>query len=168
MRYIKLPLLAILFFTLVSSTTAHDYYVCVTEIEHSEKNNSIQIISQIFITDFEKLLRERYDDTITLATKNESEIIETYMERYLAGKLKIKVDNVPVAYNFIGKKYKDDITYCYLEIENVTNFNTIEVTNRILFDVFPEQRNIVRLKLKGKNKSFLLLPENDKCTLILE
>jgi hypothetical protein len=150
---------------LLSSTVLHEYYVSVTKIEYSKEQQSLQIISQIFINDFEKLLRERYDDTITLAEANESEIIEKYMQRYLADKLKIKVNGSDVKFSFIGKEYKDDITYCYLEIENITNIKSIEVINRTLFDILPEQQNIVRLKLLDKNRSFLLLPDNDKCML---
>jgi hypothetical protein len=150
---------------LLSNIAKHDYYVSVTKIEYSKEDQSLQVISQIFINDFEKLLRQRYDETITLNPDHEPEMIETYMQRYLTNKLKISVNGALVNLKFIGKEYKDDITYCYLEIENVTDIKTLGVTNRTLFDVFPEQQNIVRLKLLKKNKSFLLLPDNDKCML---
>ena len=128
----------------------------------------MQIISRIFIDDFEKLIRQRYDKRITLDTENEPEILETYMKRYLADKLKIIVNGTSVNFRFIGKEYKDDITYCYLEVENVTDIKSIEVTNQILFDVLEEQQNIVRLKLLNKNKSYLLLPQKDSCMLNFE
>ncbi|WP_178983568.1 DUF6702 family protein [Winogradskyella helgolandensis] len=158
----------ILLFTLpflISNSSSHEYYVSVTEIEYAEEQQSLQIISQIFIDDFETLLRKRYDEAITLAVEDESETVETYMNRYLSDKLKIIVNGQDVNFKFIGKEYKDDITYCYLEIENVSNIKSIEVTNQILFDVFSNQQNIVRLKLLGKNQSFLQVPENDTCVL---
>ena len=143
----------------------HEYYVSVTKVEYAKESQSLQIISQIFINDFETLLRKRYDEKITLDTTNESELVETYMKRYLADKLKIKVNGNAVNFKFIGKEYKDDITYCYLEVENVTDIESIEITNQVLFDAFSGQQNIVRLKLLGRNKSFLLLPDNDSCML---
>ncbi len=159
-------LLAILILPLfISSNEKHEYYVSVTEITYAKDQQSLQIVSQIFINDFEKLLRERYDEKITLDPDSDSKIIESYMQRYIADKLKIKVNDNAVKFNFIGKEYKEDITYCYLEIENISEIKSIEVFNRILFDVLPEQQNIVRLKLLNKNKSFLLLPDNDKCML---
>ena len=150
---------------LISSSERHEYYVSVTNIEYAEAQQSLQIISQIFIDDFETLLRRRYDDTIILAEKDEPKQVDTYMDRYLSDKLKIKVNGRPVTFNFIGKEYKDDITYCYLEIQNIPSIQSIEVSNRALFDVFTEQQNIVRLKLLGKNRSFLLIPGNDECML---
>jgi len=52
-------IIAFLLFT--SSSVNHEYYVSVTKIEYVKKEKSLQIISQIFIDDFEKLIHERYD-----------------------------------------------------------------------------------------------------------
>jgi hypothetical protein len=161
-KFITILLVSLLF---VSSGKKHEYYVSVTKVEYAKEQQSLQIISQIFINDFEKLLRQRFDENITLETEDEPEIIEKYMQRYLADKLKINVNGAAVGFKFIGKEFKDDITYCYLEIENISEIKSIEVTNRVLFDVIPDQQNIVRLKLLNKNRSFLLLPDNDKCML---
>ncbi len=152
----------------LANTSYHEYYVSVTKIEYAEQQRSLQIISQIFIDDFEKLLHERYDEDLILAPDNKPKIIDKYMHRYLSDKLKISVNGNPVDFVFIGKEYKDDITYCYLEIENVKSIKSIEVVNRALFDVIPEQQNMVRFKMLNKNKSFLLFPDNDKCVLNFE
>ena len=165
MKTLQYILAFLIFPVLVSNNTKHEYYVSVTKIEYAKEQQSLQIISQIFINDFEKLLRQRYDESITLNIENEPETIEVYMKRYLADKLKINVNGASVGFKFIGKEYKDDITYCYLEIENISEIKSIEVANRTLFDIIPEQQNIVRLKLLNKNKSFLLVPDNDKCVL---
>lgn len=150
---------------LLSFSNDHEYYVSVTKIEYVKKEKSLQIISQIFIDDFEKVLRERYDETIVLAEKDEPKILETYMKKYLNFKLDFKVNTKDLKFNFIGKEYKEDIVYCYLEIENVEDIKTIEIKNEILFDIYPEQQNILRTKVKGKNKSFILVKENDKAVL---
>ena len=165
MRSLYLILVLLILPLFISSSENHEYYVSVTEIKYAKEQQSLQIVSQIFINDFEKLLRERYDEKIILDPDSESKIIENYMQRYIADKLIIKVNDSAVNFKFIGKEYKDDITYCYLEIENISEIKCLEVTNRILFDIFPEQQNIVRLKLLNRNRSFLLLPDNDKCML---
>ncbi|SDS11472.1 DUF6702 family protein [Winogradskyella sediminis] len=150
---------------LISNTNNHEYYVSVTVVEYAKKEQSLQIISQIFIDDFETLIRKRFDESITLAIDDESEMVDTYMTKYLKDKLKILVNGKTVNFTFIGKEYKDDIAYCYLEVENVSKLESIEITNQILFDVFSGQQNIVRLKVYEKNKSFLLVPDNDVCLL---
>ena len=167
-KSLRATIFIVLFVVFTALYAKHEYYVSVTTIEYSQKNQSLQIISQIFIDDFEKLLRQRYDESITLDPDNEPQSINAYMKRYLEDKLKVRVNGSDMKFNFIGKEYKDDITYCYLEIEHVSKIESVIVINQILFDVFEDQQNIVRLKLLEKNKSFLLVPERDSCVLNFE
>ena len=69
------------------------------------------------------------------------------------------------SFAFLGKKYEDDIVYCYLEIEGVTEIKSLLITNDILCDLYREQENIVRTKISGKNKSFVLNKANNKALL---
>lgn len=152
---------------LLSFTVAHKYYVSVTEIEYVEDKQSVQIISRVFIDDFEKLLRERYNEKITLAVENEMETVDVYIQKYLKEKFRIEINDQKADINFLGKEYEDDIMLCYLEIENIRLISRIQVINQVLFDVFPDQQNIVRLKINSTNKSILLNKENDKGLLNL-
>ena len=111
------------------------------------------------------MIRERFDERITLAIDNESILVDDYMTRYLTDKLEVTINNQSQKFNFLGKEYKDDIVYCYLEISDIKAISSIQVTNRVLFDIYPDQQNIVRLKINDKNKSFLLIPDNDNCVL---
>ncbi|AXO80249.1 peptidase E [Olleya aquimaris] len=149
-------------FALFSFTAVHKYYVSITQIEYVKDKQSVQIITRIFVDDFEKLLRKRYDKTIVLNDGKDETLIDGYIKKYLLQKLEININNIPKTLAFIGKEYDDDIVYCYLEIENVKAINSFEVKNTVLFDVFPDQKNIVRNNINGKNKTFVLIPEKDK------
>jgi len=157
---IKLVLLIAIPFLM--ATSAHKFYVSVTKIEYKENEKSLQMIARVFIDDFETLLRERYDENITLDEKNESKQIDVYSGKYFSEKFKVKLNNEEVTYTFLGKEYEDDIIYFYLEIDNVDKINSLEITNKIMFDLFEEQQNIIRTKIYSKNKSFILTSSNDK------
>lgn len=161
MKALKYTLFATLFL-LVSFTTAHKYYVSITQIEYVKDKQSLQIISRIFVDDFEKLLRQRYDETITLNNNEDETTIDTYIEKYLLNKISISINKEPKSITFIGKKYDDDIMHCYLEIENIPSVKSFQIQNKVLYDVFDDQKNIVRTKINGKHKTFVLIPENDK------
>lgn len=158
-------IIAILFLTTSAFTVVHKFYVSVTQIEYIQKEKALQITTRIFIDDIEQLLRERYDENITLTIENESEHIDTYVKKYISEKLKVKVDGKSVSYNFLGREYEDDIMYCYFEAKKIKPFSKIQVTNTILYDMFPEQQNIVKVKAKGKHKSIILLKDKDKDVL---
>lgn len=145
--------------------SAHKYYVSVTQLEYVESKKSVQIINRIFIDDLEKLFRERYDENITLAEPNESDIIDEYTEKYLKEKFTVMIDGKVQDLIYIGKEYEDDIVYTYFEIENIEKINTMEISNQVLFELYEEQQNIVRAKVYDKNKSFILIKENAKGVL---
>lgn len=165
MKIKKVFVLVLLLPILVASTHIHKYYVSVTKVEYVKEQQSVQIISQIFIDDFENLLRQRYDESITLDIEDEKTTVEYYMDRYLREKLLININGKPTKFKFIGKEYKDDITYCYLEIENVSSIKSFSITNDVLFDMFDDQQNIVRTHINDKNKSFILVSGNNKGVL---
>lgn len=149
----------------IASSKQHEYYVSVTNVEYVDKQQSVQVISQIFIEDFEVLIRKRYNDQVVLAIDNELESVDLYMERYLKKKLQISINGKDVEFNFLGKQYQDDIVFCYLEIENIQEINSITIVNDILFDLYNEQENIVRTKINNKNKSFILTNAKNKAVL---
>ena len=151
---------------LLAFTAVHKYYVSVTQIDFIPEKQSVQVTSRIFIDDLEKLLRERYDEKITLATKNESPKVNAYIEKYLKDKLKIKINNKESSLNFIGKQYDTDIVKCYLEIEDIKTIETIEISNQILFDIFSDQQNIIKTKINSQQKSIILIPQSSSGVLI--
>lgn len=162
----KIRILFLLFaIPLLSFSLWHKYYVSVTDIEYVQDKEAVQIISRYFIDDFEKALRERYDSSITLAVDNEKENVDGYIEKYLNQKFRIELNDQSIPYNFLGKEYQDDMIFCYLEIEHVQEIRSIDVTNQVLIDMFPDQHNIIKLKVNSKNKSFLLNKENPKGVL---
>ena len=73
----------VLLFALTSFTTVHKFYVSVTNINYSEKNDALQITSRIFIDDLEALLKERYEIDAALDTDKESPLVEDYIKKYL-------------------------------------------------------------------------------------
>ena len=159
MNKIKLLLISI---PLFGFTSLHKYYVSNTQVDYVKEERAVQITSGLFVDDFEKLLKERYDDTIVLNKNEEETLIDTYIEKYLRSKLKISIDGKTQNLVFIGKEYDNDIMYCYLEIENVVAINTMEISNTLLFDLFEDQKNIVRTNINEKYKTFILIPENKK------
>ncbi|WP_245750589.1 DUF6702 family protein [Algibacter pectinivorans] len=152
-------------FPLFAFTAMHKYYISVTQVNYVEEKESLQIVSRIFIDDFESVLRSNYDEKIVLAGKNESKEIDSLMNIYLQSKLKLKINNTPVLFSFIGKAYDGDIVRCYLEVEHVKYIDVFSITNSILLDYQEDQQNIVKTKINSRNKSFILTSNNTNALL---
>jgi hypothetical protein len=155
MKFFKITLLLFLFPMLVSSVS-HKFYVSMTNLEYVPEKQTIQIISKIFIEDLEQVLQKRYSPLVVLNPKKETEADINYLKKYVSQKLKISINNKPVELIYIGKEYDIDMVNMYFEIENISELTSIEIKNKILFDMFPEQQNIIHIISPDTNRKMIL------------
>lgn len=153
---------------LVLSFTAHKFYVSITKIEFSQEEQSLQIITKLFIDDIEDVLQERYSPSISLDPEKETPSDANFLKEYVLQKLKIKVNGTPVKLNYLGHEYDNDVVKSYIEVENISELTTIEVENKMLMDLFEEQQNIIHIKRYKKRKSLVLDIDNPKGLLNFE
>lgn len=134
----------------------------LTEIEYVEKTQSVQIIMNVFMDDFEMALNKMYDIDLQLASKQEVKDVETYFERYIKKHFHINFNDSNHEYTYLGKEYDGNIIYFYLEIKNVASVSNITIQNNILMEDFPEQQNLIKVKIKKRRQSLFLTKKNDK------
>ena len=164
MHFVKHGIFFLALLASLAITSYHKYYISNTQIEYVPEKQSVQIISRIFIDDFEKVLNERYDANLILDDKKNASV-DFYIEKYLKQKFQISINTIPQNVKFLGKKIDMGLVKCYLEIEDVSDLAQLEVSNKVLFDVFTDQQNIIKLKVNATNKSFILTNENPKAVL---
>lgn len=140
----------------------HKYYVSLCEVEYLPEREVMQIKLGLFIDDIELTLNKDYGKNLKLATTEEPENVDEMYLKYLKEHFKLVLNETETPYQFIGKKYDDDIVRFYLEIANLKELTSFEVHNRCLFRDFEDQLNIVKLKVKKEHKTFYLSRKNDK------
>ncbi|HBR53778.1 MAG TPA: hypothetical protein DEA82_06185 [Flavobacteriaceae bacterium] len=161
MKFLKIAILLALF-PLVTASADHKFYVSITNIEYAPKQESLQIITKIFLDDLEAALETRYGKKLKFNSTKETEAAENLLKEYLFQKFKIHVNGTPVSYTYIGKEYDIDVVKCYLEVTNVKKLSTLEIENKVLHDMFDEQQNIIHVKKNKKRRSLVLEKENPK------
>ncbi|MBW2960919.1 hypothetical protein KW502_03790 [Mesonia sp. JHPTF-M18] len=137
----------------------------VTEIEYVEEKETLQIISRLFVDDFEKLLKTRYDENVELIRGENNAQTNTYISKYFEDKLKILIQNKQMSLKFIGKRYEDDLIICYFEAIKVKEFNQVTIKNLILTDLFEDQKNLIHFKKDGNTESLMLMKDKSKGTI---
>ena len=168
MRFVKTGLLIVLL-PLFAFVGAHKFYISVTNVDYSEKDQSVQIITRIFIDDMNAVIKERYGIPSKLGTDRESTIDREYLEKYLRTKFLVEINGETVKYDFIGEKYDTDMVICYIEVPNVSlkTLKQIAVVNEVLTDIYDDQQNVVHFKINGKKKSHVLVKSHTKGMLNL-
>jgi uncharacterized protein YuzE len=58
--------------------------------------------------------------------------------------------------DYIGKEYDTDMLVAYIEVKDVKELKTIEIENKVLMEMFPEQQNIIHLKTPESRRSLIL------------
>ncbi len=142
--------------------TAHKYYVSMTKIKYVKEERSVQITMRFFIDDIEKTLNNRFKKDFKLATDEESKVSDKFLNLYIHQKFEIKLNNQLAEYTYLGKEYKNDVVFFYLESTKIDTINSIEVKNRMLLETFEEQQNFIKLYMNNEIKTMVLMKENDK------
>lgn len=164
MNFLRIFLL-LLVFPMVSGAPAHKFYVSITKIEYAKEKNSLQIITKIFIDDIEDALQQRYGASVSLDTEKETKMADEDLKNYILQKINVKVNGKPVKLNYIGKEYDIDMVVAYIEVTGIKSIENIEIENKVLMELFPEQQNIIHLKTPNNRLSLILDKEEPKGVL---
>lgn len=154
-----------LLFTTALSSAVHKYYAAVFTIEHSAKKQQLQMTARIFVDDLEVALKRKYGKNLYLGTSTESEDAKAYLQKYLSEKITLEVNGSAVPLKFIGKEMEDDIIICYCTFPASASPKSIEMKNKVLMEVFPDQQNIVHANINRNKKSLLLTNDETAGTL---
>jgi len=139
----------------------HPIHISVSEINYSEKDKALQITSRIFIDDLELSIRaQRNEPDLDLIEPKNGLTTEKMVSDYVLKHISVKLDGKVQKMNFLGMEREDPALICYIEIENIKKFKTIEVRNDIIMETHDDQSSIVHVTYKGPIKSMRLTKEN--------
>ena len=158
----------ILFLLPLFSFNLHKIHVSLTNIVYKKESKTLQITTRVFIDDIENAINKKYGLKLEFDTEKETSETDKYLKKYFEENLKITIDNQEITLSYLGKEYDEDIVYVYFEMENIPDFKQIEVKNTVLFDLFDDQQNIIKIKDETTQKTFFLKPNHFKEILTIE
>ena len=152
MRYFAL---LISFFLLTSFS--HKFYVSISEVNHNVEDATLELSVQMFTDDLEAALEATTDDKLWIGDpEREAVATDSLLAIYLDKKLTVSVNGKEREAVFIGKELEADATWCYLEIQEVDKLEHISIDNRVLMELFDDQKNLVHIYANGDEKSLFL------------
>ena len=145
----------ILFFIGSQVFGAHPFYVSICEIDYKIKTKSLEISLRIFTDDLENTLQDWGANKLYLGEKNETPNADTLLKSYVLQMLSIEVNQKKLMLEFLGKEVEEELTWIYLEANNISDFDKITISNRLLFQSFPSQTNLIHVNHRQQTKSLL-------------
>ncbi|HMR88800.1 MAG TPA: hypothetical protein PKD51_11640 [Saprospiraceae bacterium] len=146
------------YFILGSTSFLHDFHISRTEINYDQKTHEVQIAVHLFIDDFEAALVKSGSPKLHLCTPKEDQSTDDAIEKYLNNKMKIYVAGKPITATFLGKETSTDkmAVWCYLEISNIKTISELAIENKLLNEMFNDQKNITDFTVNKKRKAFFI------------
>lgn len=152
-----------LLFSFVFSTLfIHNYHVSNTTIHVNDKSNTLEITMKIFIDDLERLRdskEESFRQNGDLDSKFE-------YDSYFLNHFHISINDTLRPISSIGQEIENEMIYCYFEVIDIPEIETIEIENTVLFELFDDQSNMVDVEFSNKNERIVLTKESEKKRLI--
>ncbi len=147
----------------------HPIHLSVSEINYNEKDKALQITSRIFLDDLElSIQNELNEKELDLLEPGKGRTTQQLINDYVTKRLTIKLDGKIQKLNFLGFEREDPAVICYIEIENVKKFKSIEIKNDVIMETHHDQSNLVHVTYKGPVKSLRLVRDKPSDVLTFE
>ena len=142
-----------------SMEEAHEFHISKCIIEYAPSENSLQIMMHLFLDDFELALSKRGGIDLKLCTAKEKEGADEFIVDYLRDHFGMIINDKLRSFNYIGKESSEDLigVWIYLEIEDITNIDKIEIQNSLLTELFDDQNNLVQIKIPGNGPGSIIM-----------
>lgn len=130
------------------NSPAHTYHTSLTRIDFNQEAKSFEIEINLFNHDLEKVLEKKYKKRIDFEKTKE---IDKLILDYLSETFLIKdAKNNEKKLVWVGKEIATDLTTVYIEVKDIEDFEKLTLQNKIFFEIFTEQINLVTLHLEEK------------------
>jgi hypothetical protein len=139
----------------------HPFFVSVIDVNHNEKEATIEISVRCFTNDLEKMIAAESKTTIDLSEPNQKNKGDALLKAYLTKRLNLAVNGNKSNLEYLGFEIKKESTWTYFEIKNIKQLSQLNVLCEVLFGINDQQINIFHVNAKGVRKSYeLIYPKN--------
>lgn len=128
-------------------------------MEYVPQKSVVQITSRVFIDDLEAAFLRKYNKKFYLGTSRELPETKDFIADYFKEKVIVRVNGEVQHIKFLGKETDDDVMVCYYTIPAGSDVKNIQIKNTVLFELFPEQQNIIHANINKNRKTLLLTNE---------
>lgn len=134
----------------------HPFHVSISELIYKEESKSVQVMHKVFVDDFEQTLNKHYQVQLDILAMSTMDEIDEMISDYFSKRFKVEIDGKAVEAVYIGSELEGNVLWVYQEIYKVRKPKTFRITNKVLFDEFDDQSNLVHTSLEGKIKTIRL------------
>lgn len=137
----------------VSNTNSHKIHVSVAQLEFNQKAQSVEIVIRVYADDLENALSQHAKRQVKLDPANASKDkrVGEAVIAYLRDNFELKnKEGHLVKLNWVGLEWQVDMFWLYAEAKMLNGLDGSQLRNRVFFDLYEDQVNIVNTKIQNK------------------
>lgn len=151
MKKLKIVIFSIFLFSTIYSVSAHPLHLTITNIDIT--NDSVKIVIRLFTDDFTNaiLTENLINKPINITDKKNKELIKSY----ILSNFRIQINSNTVILNHSKNEFDDESILVFLEAKITTTTTKININNKLLCNLFGDQRNMVIVKYNTNEKGVM-------------
>jgi hypothetical protein len=133
---------------------------------HNKNDSTLEITLKMFADDLEVALLA-YDQEDTLwHSRPDRDVLASGIELYLEENFAVWINHQKRLVRFLGMELDVDVLWCFMEITDVVDLQSVRVFNALITDYYEDQVNLVHLESEGEIRSIQLQKYNSSGMLI--
>ncbi len=133
----------------------HSFHASISSFDCKKNTSTIEITMKLFTDDIEYALRSLETPDLVLDSKANLHNIDSLIFSYIKMNFVLLLNNKKTELLWIGKEIDNDITWCYLEIENIDKLFELKIKNSLFFSFFDDQLNICHFYCNDKPETLM-------------
>ncbi len=149
--------MSLIILALAPVAQAHRYHTSVTRLEYNAEERLVEITVQTFADDIEAALGKRNGGTVRLDSTAKTNAL---LLDYFRNVVELRNGDTELELEWIGMELKGHSVWFYLQARMPDVPSRMTLSNRLLFDLFPDQVNIVNV-FKDRKREGLVFKRGD-------
>ena len=138
----------------------HSFHLSVTDIFINEHDKA-EIVFTLFVDDLENAVNATKEfGQIDLLNEATYDMQKSILQAYLPNRFDLTTDNGKVSLQYLGHEIKENRCFIYLE-SKVPVTKALSFSNRLLMDVFSDQKNLIQFEHGGQKETALFDDDED-------
>lgn len=138
----------------------HKFYVTNNIVEYNSRTQIYEMTCKIFTDDLETAIQGQSPQPIRIGTTDEYIKTDMLIHDYLNKHFKIRINDSPVQFKYVGKKVSPDLTEVFMEFTYADAANSISVEHNGWFEFFPDHKNIIDIRMNGWYYTMILTKDH--------
>ena len=136
----------------------HDLHLSKTIFHYNAGKKSFEISIHIFVDDLENAILLDGSSPLYLETSKETADAEEKLVVYIQNSLQLFIDGKSAVLEYIGREPSTDVLaiWCYFQVSDVKEPAEFWLDNKLLLDLFDDQKNLMNITGPGLQEYHLL------------